>query len=97
MLADGKYIMFCERGFRTTAERRHDVRPCGAHDVYFAHEFAKYIKKSDKSDFFGDPYGIRTHVTAVKGRCLNRLTKGPYCGSGGQIRTNDLPGMNRPL
>ena len=32
------------------------------------------------SDLFksGDPYGIRTHVTAVKGRCLNRLTKGPY-------------------
>ena len=26
----------------------------------------------------GDPYGNRTHVTAVKGRCLNRLTKGPY-------------------
>ena len=26
----------------------------------------------------GDPYGIRTRVTAVKGRCLNRLTKGPY-------------------
>ena len=25
-----------------------------------------------------DPYGIRTRVTAVKGRCLNRLTKGPY-------------------
>ena len=24
-----------------------------------------------------DPYGIRTRVTAVKGRCLNRLTKGP--------------------
>ena len=59
----------------------------------------------------GDPYEIRTRVTAVKGRCLNRLTKGPYrqryanyiklrncCfGSGGQIRTNDLPGMNRPL
>ncbi len=45
----------------------------------------------------GDPYGIRTHVTAVKGRCLNRLTKGPLYGSGGQIRTNDLPGMNRPL
>ena len=32
--------MFCERGFRTTAERRHDVRPYGAHDVYFAHAFA---------------------------------------------------------
>ena len=27
--------------------------------------------------FFGDPTGIRTRVTAVKGRCLNRLTIGP--------------------
>ena len=27
--------------------------------------------------FSGDPYGIRTHVIAVKGRCLNHLTKGP--------------------
>ncbi len=26
---------------------------------------------------FYDPYGIRTRVTAVKGRCLNRLTNGP--------------------
>ena len=26
----------------------------------------------------GDPYEIRTRVTAVKGRCLNRLTKGPF-------------------
>ena|SRR5690625_3523347 len=25
----------------------------------------------------GDPYGTRTRDTAVKGRCLNRLTKGP--------------------
>jgi hypothetical protein len=29
-------------------------------------------------EIFGDPYGIRTRVTAVKGRCLNRLTKGPH-------------------
>ena len=29
----------------------------------------------------GDPDGNRTRVTAVKGRCLNRLTTGPY-GSG---------------
>ena len=29
----------------------------------------------------GDPYGNRTHVTAVKGPCLNRLTNGPN-GSG---------------
>ena len=33
--------------------------------------------------FFYDPYGIRTRVTAVKGRCLNRLTKGPTGGEGG--------------
>ena len=44
---------------------------------------------------FGDPYGNRTHVTAVKGRCLNRLTNGP--GSGDLIRTGDIPGMNRVL
>ncbi len=43
---------------------------------------------------FGDPYGIRTRVTAVKGRCLNRLTNGPIynrflSNSGGErgIRT----------
>ena len=29
-----------------------------------------------------DPKGIRTPVTAVKGRCLNRLTMGPKLGSG---------------
>ena len=28
-------------------------------------------------NYNGDPYGIRTRVTAVKGRCLNRLTNGP--------------------
>ena len=26
----------------------------------------------------GDPYENRTRVTAVKGRCLNRLTNGPF-------------------
>ena len=39
--------------------------------------------KKKKSHFrttflFGDPDGNRTRVTAVKGRCLNRLTTGPY-------------------
>ena len=55
-------------------------------------------KKTDTQwclSFFGDPYGNRTHVTAVKGRCLNRLTNGP--GSGDLIRTGDIPGMNRVL
>ena len=27
--------------------------------------------------FFGDPWENRTPVTAVKGRCLSRLTNGP--------------------
>ena len=31
-----------------------------------------------RSRAFDDPYGNRTHVTAVKGPCLNRLTNGPY-------------------
>ncbi len=35
--------------------------------------------------FAGDPYGNRTHVTAVKGPCLNRLTNGPYYGGGNGI------------
>ena len=29
------------------------------------------------SAFFGDPWENRTPVTAVKGRCLSRLTNGP--------------------
>ena len=56
--------------------------------------------RTDKKDrhsqgvpiFFGDPYGNRTHVTAVKGPCLNRLTNGPCAfsvrnksGSGSRI------------
>ena len=45
--------------------------------------------------FFGDPCGNRTHITAVKGRCLNLLTNGP--GSGNLIRTDDNTGMNRVL
>ena len=36
----------------------------------------KKIRTLSHSDC-GDPYGNRTHVTAVKGRCLNRLTNGP--------------------
>ena len=31
-----------------------------------------------RSRFSGDPCGNRTHVNGVRGRCLNRLTNGPY-------------------
>ena len=63
-----------------------------------AFQFPYGNKKSHSNGvgfFIGDPYGNRTHVTAVKGRCLNRLTNGP--GSGDLIRTGDIPGMNRLL
>ena len=48
--------------------------------------FRKNQIAADKivNSFSYDPYGIRTRVTAVKGRCLNRLTNGPiYGGEGG--------------
>ena len=36
------------------------------------------VRRIRSALFFGDPDGNRTRVTAVKGRCLNRLTTGPY-------------------
>ena len=46
-------------------------------------ELGDYIKNKPEQECsdlfaFGDPIGTRTRVTAVKGRCLNRLTMGPY-------------------
>ena len=35
------------------------------------------IKTTIYCTFNGDPNGIRTHDTTVKGWCLNRLTMGP--------------------
>ena len=37
----------------------------------------------------GDPWGNRTPDTAVKGRCLNRLTNGPESGDSSATRTRD--------
>ena len=45
---------------------------------------------------FGDPDGIRTRVTAVKGRCLRPLDHRAVGGCN-WIRTNDTAGMNRVL
>ena len=59
---------------------------CITHVVHISFRKERITQKSlicpvDKSGFFvGDPYGNRTHVTAVKGRCLNRLTNGPGSG-----------------
>ena len=46
--------------------------------------------------FQNDSYGIRTHVTAVKGRCLNRLTKEPH-NSPSRARTYNNPVNSRVL
>ena len=64
-------------------------------DGFDSHTDKQKKRLAKASLFFGDPYGNRTHVTAVKGRCLNRLTNGP--GSGDLTRTGDRPGMNRVL
>ena len=45
---------------------------------------------------FGDAYGTRTHVAAVKGRSLNHLTNAPY-GSPCWTRTNDTAVNSRML
>ena len=49
----------------------------------------------------GDPWGNRTPDTAVKGRCLDRLTNGPLnlMRNGGPTwdRTRDQPVMSRLL
>ena len=49
---------------------------------YARHLLKSVYKEKSTTSFeivrFGDPYGNRTHVTAVKGPCLNRLTNGPY-------------------
>ena len=47
----------------------------------FGSEFGQQKNISEQKVFgyvtSGDPYGTRTHVTTVKGWCLNRLTNGP--------------------
>ncbi len=49
-----------------------------------------YICKSRHMIAFGDTYGGRTHVSAVKGRCLNLLTKVPNIGGQSRNRTYDV-------
>ena len=96
-----------QRNGQTEALEQKEAAPAlqPAPPLIFAHYFCVDIKIINpnpslirkKFGFInnGDPYGNRTHVTAVKGRCLNRLSNGP--GSGNLIRTDDIPGMNRLL
>ena len=82
--------------FKLRAAQSHSAQPNITAQQYHSPQANITEKSSSKDeDFSGDPYGTRTHVTAVKGRCLNHLTNGP--GSGNLIRTDDIPGMNRVL
>ena len=51
--------------------------------IFYFHRVYLHLRPPQNVAYFSrcfcssDPYGIRTRVTAVKGRCLNRLTKGP--------------------
>ena len=60
--------------FRTHSTK-HAERVCAVFDESTRHK----KKKQDicPASLFGDSYGNRTHVTAVKGPCLNRLTNEP--------------------
>ena len=42
-----------------------------------SHTNCERIPQISRSLSSGDPYGNRTHIFAVRGRRLNRLTKGP--------------------
>ena len=57
----------------------------------------KRTYRDKRKVLFGDSWGIRTPVAAVRGRSLNHLTKEPYHGSGNWIWTSDTAGMNRML
>ena len=48
--------------------------PLGYVAIYILYFIKDELIRQDKND----SYGNRTLVTAVKGRCLNRLTKEPY-------------------
>ena len=56
----------------------------GGHELFDSRTSAqkRWIKRKHpaplRAGCLGDPYGNRTHVTAVKGPCLNRLTNGPH-------------------
>ena len=60
-------------------------------------ELCKNINFYTALNKFGDPWGNRTPDTAVKGRCLNRLTNGPEIGGPTWDRTRDQPVMSRRL
>ena len=54
------------------------INICEANISYGKRISLKKALANCKCFFLGDPDENRTRVTAVKGRCLDRLTTGPY-------------------
>ena len=61
------------RGMRTHAQGR---RPCAGSMTEGTTASAQGAIVAPRA-LAGDPYGNRTHVFAVRGRCLSLLTNGP--------------------
>ena len=74
---------------RWTGKKRQGARRTGAvfPDTEEKNAALSLSNPSVKRRTFGDPYENRTRDSAVKGRCLNRLTNGP---EGSEIYQNSL-------
>ena len=62
-------IVWIFLSFQTTSLSYHKL--CSLSTTFFIFYFGRFTLPNDS-------YGNRTRVTAVKGRCLNRLTKEPF-------------------
>ena len=69
MTATGQILLFCYLLCEVRLPQSSGKKTINPSPSPIGNKFGLYC--------FGDPYGTRTHVTAVKGRCLNHLTNGP--------------------
>ena len=83
-LGGGLFVLVTRTGIGLTARRRSVFRgsdlPPADHSLPLPFDSLPDKQKSPRRRAFllGDPYGNRTHVFAVRGRCLSRLTNGPF-------------------
>ena len=79
-LFDDRIVITCNYKNNESVITLEEIEESGLLDAPKTSKMTKEKPETQKcSDLFlfGDPYGNRTHVTTVKGWCLNRLTKGP--------------------
>ena len=63
-------------GYFWWRQQNSNLRPLACEASALPAELCLHMAGIPKRD--GDAYGNRTRITAVKGRCLNRLTNAPY-------------------